>query len=603
MCVLPQPHHKPWNGNDPEVYLCWNGNDWVPSDLGDKPERKGKSTGHLSNYRAGQARREKFLELLPETGRIDATCERLGMSKSTYDKWRRKYPEFAAKVDIARKIDFAADRPYDADFATFRRIYLNNESTWFQHQAVEALEACQEGEIIMLLWPPEHGKTTTIEDFINYKLAIEPQTRITVVSEKQSHAIKVLRRVKNRMEKDGPAPHYVRTFGPFTPDDGKGGSATAQPWANDHFDVRKRGVFDERDYSCVAVGITTGVQGTRSDWMIIDDPQSLKSLGSSEAYVDILRQDFFSRPGMFGRICILGTRVGNLDVYERLIEEGLIDKLIIFPAHDVEGNWLWPERYSPQMYEKMHKRVGDQAWYRNYMQRPSAARDAAFTPEIIEPCLNPSRSVIADAPQDYDDAGHPLVLPVVVCLDPALGSVNSITALGFGRKQLSYLGSRVDTGFTRNEEIFDALEQVIIRWTQPGVSQVAEVVIETMNFQKGLANDDRVAELQRRYGFRLVPHLTGTNKYDENIGVTSMPMSFMRREIDLPYADAPSQREIDAFVHELYAWRPYKRGNRLRQDRVMSFWFGWLRWRSRRTVTTLDTSQFDSTPSPLRRPA
>lgn len=404
------------------------------------------------------------------------------------------------------------------------------------------------------------------------------------------------------MEPDGPCPDYVHKFGPFVPAEKDGKRAGAQPWANDHFDVRLRGQFDERDFSCASAGINTAIQGQRADWLIIDDCQSLKSANLTNDYVEKMRQDFFSRPGMYGRICILGTRVSGEDVYDSLIEAGLVDQLIVFPAYketlEGEREWLWPERYTPEMYEGMRKRVGEQAWARNYMQRPSAAKDSTFDREMIAGCHNLARSVIADCPREGNSMTR-----VCVSLDPSLGNANAITALGFHTKRLLYLSSRVDYGLTRNEQIFDLLEQTVIRWNNPGVSRVHEIVIEANAFQRGLLDDDRIREIIRRYGVRVVPHTTGTNKNDPDIGVPSMALSFMRAEFDLPYSDKPSRDEVNLLTEELCAWRPFRRGNILRQDRVMSAWFGYLRWRSQRMVTHVEPGQFSSKGSPLRASA
>jgi hypothetical protein len=100
--------------------------------------------------------------------------------------------------------------------------------------------------------------------------------------------------------------------------------------------------------------------------------------------------------------------------------------------------------------------------------------------------------------------------------------------------------------------------------------------------------------MTKRYGFRVREHLTGVNKYDETIGVPSMALSFMRGEIDIPYADDKSTRHmVDQFLRQLKAWRPLKRGTRLRQDQVMAFWFIWILWRQRKQSFDVDTSQFD----------
>ena len=103
-----------------------------------------------------------------------------------------------------------------------------------------------------------------------------------------------------------------------------------------------------------------------------------------------------------------------------------------------------------------------------------------------------------------------------------------------------------------------------------------------MNFQKGLANDERLMDMRIKHGFAMRPHLTGSNKYDENIGLASMVGSFLRGEIVLPWAeDDLTRHEVGELVRQLRAWRPARRGNKLRQDRVMALWFMWILWRSR----------------------
>jgi hypothetical protein len=111
---------------------------------------------------------------------------------------------------------------------------------------------------------------------------------------------------------------------------------------------------------------------------------------------------------------------------------------------------------------------------------------------------------------------------------------------------------------------------------------VSDVVIEAMNFQRGLSRDERLIEMAKHYGFATREHLTGMNKYDEDIGIASMVTSFIKGEIILPWADDDYTRsEVGELVRQLKAWRPKKRGNKLRQDRVMALWFIWILWRNR----------------------
>jgi hypothetical protein len=112
--------------------------------------------------------------------------------------------------------------------------------------------------------------------------------------------------------------------------------------------------------------------------------------------------------------------------------------------------------------------------------------------------------------------------------------------------------------------------------------RVSDVVVEAMNFQRGLSRDERLMEMQRHYGFATREHLTGLNKYDEDIGVASMVTSFIKGEIELPWADDDLTRnEIGELIRQLKAWKPRARGSKLRQDRVMALWFIWILWRNR----------------------
>jgi hypothetical protein len=397
--------------------------------------RHGQGRSRSAFYEA-RDRRNRFVALTEEGKSLDEACAAVGVVRNTYARWRERFPDFAARVDVARAGHKDVTHiDYRGNFTSFRKRYLKMDTTWFQHQFVTALEECPPGEIIMVLWPPEHGKTTTIEDFVNYRLGIDPNSRITVVSERQAHAKRIVRRVRRRMEMDGPTRDYVRKFGPFeVPRDDK--HRSKQPWTDEHLDVWKRSVehFDERDYNLQAVGLGTTIQGVRADWMIFDDIQGLKSINMTESNFELIRQDFFSRPGILGRIVFCGTRVGDNDIYQRLMEEGLIDRLILFPAHDSHGEWLWPERYSEQQYLRLRKRVGEPAWFRNYMQRPTMGKEATFDRDVMLECCNDRRSVDADCPSDPDRPGA--TVPVTIQVDPALGGANATTVVGLHQRQL-----------------------------------------------------------------------------------------------------------------------------------------------------------------------
>ena len=514
-----------------------------------------------------------------------------GVTRSAYDKWRQRIPDFAERSDAIREraLREGGSEGWDGTFQSFRSKYFGHLSPWFHIKAIEAYENTPPGNLTLILWPPEHGKTTLAEDYFCYKLATNPEFRITVGSEGQDMARKILGRIRSRMEPQGPFPRYVAKFGPFVPQN-QSGRKTAQPWGADYFSVFKKNRHDERDYSMVSLGWRSKIAGTRTDHLHIDDIQSRVSLNLTEQMFEIFRQDWLTRPGEQGRTSINGTRVGEDDFYERVMNEIDPDILSVikFPAiitnEKGEPEPLWPDFFSMESLDRIRRKVGEEAWSRNYMQEPSSAAAATFTDESIQKCLNPLRSVNHEPPKDCS---------VYIGVDPALGSNNCVIAATPHEGKLKVLFVREDVGLTRNEQILGIVEDAVLQCGRNG-SSVSDVIIEAMVFQKGLSRDERLIEMTQRYGFRVREHLTGMNKYDETIGVPSMALSFMREEIEIPYADDPSTRhQADQLIRQLKAWRPLKRGTKLRQDQVMALWFIWILWRQRKQAFDVDTSQFN----------
>lgn len=538
----------------------------------------------------GESTRALFMEGLREHGKIEAACRIAGVTRSAYDKWRQRIPDFAERADAIRHEALQrGDQPWDGSFASFRGQFFDHMSPWFHIQAIDAYENTPPGNLTVILWPPEHGKTTLAEDYFCYKLATNPEFRITVGSEGQDMARKILGRIRSRMEPLGPYPRYVAKFGPFVPQN-QSGRKTAQSWGADYFDVFKKQRHDERDYSMVGLGWRSKIAGTRTDHLHIDDIQSRVSLNLTEQMFEVFRQDWLTRPGENGRTTINGTRVGEDDFYERVMEEIDSDLLqvIKFPAiitgKNGEPEPLWPEMFTMEKLDRIRRKVGEDAWSRNYMQEPSSSMSATFTDDAIQKCLNPLRSVNHEPPKDCS---------VYIGLDPALGSNNCVVAATPHEGKLKILFIREDTGLTRNEQILSVVEEAVLQCMRNGAS-VSDVVIEAMVFQKGLSRDERLIEMTQRYGFRVREHLTGVNKYNETIGVPSMALSFMRGDIDIPYADDKSTRHmVDQLIRQLKAWRPLKRGTRLRQDQVMALWFIWILWRQRKQSFDVDSSQFN----------
>jgi hypothetical protein len=621
-----------------------SGADWETLDV--NGEVPGLTTRKIAdrNWAMAGARRLRFLEVFArDPFDLWGACKAVGWSVTqkkikkkgrvdlvktcvAYQRNRKADPLFAAKVDALRggrlgrpktipqlagdgtMLDRLEDGPVFPDasapvqrtrdpkgFAEFRKTYFDFDTPWFHQQVVELLEQSEPGSVSMVLLPPEHGKTSLLEDWIGYKLAIDPEFRILYGSEKQHHSIKVLKRVKNRMDPLGPHPQYVKRYGPFTPQTGDD-ARLAQPWNATHFDVYRRSESDERDFSVCAVGIGAAIAGTRCDLMVLDDMQSLKSMNLTDKILEEFRQDWLSRPGSLGRTVILGTRVGEGDVYEKLLELDLVDKLVKHPAIDARGRHLWPERYTPENYERMRRNVGEAAWARNYQQQPTAASERTFTEDHFEKANDPMHRV------GHKPEHIPGLHSAVVGWDPGFG-INAFYVGGITESQLVDLDWRTDSGLTSTGQMAQILRDLCHHWRGQGV-RVAYVVIEDKAFQHGLLQDEAILAVRDEFGFAISGHqTTGQSKLDEDLGVAAMARSFGAGEIVMPGADDPETiRAVAAMRAELASWRPNKRGAKLRQDLVMARWFAWMRWRSVRAFGDADRSNVFRIDSAVKRP-
>ena len=540
--------------------------------------------GRTSLWEQAHRRRQTVLMHLRDGKTPSQACEEIGISKHTYDAWRQRFPEFAARADEAKLAATRDDADaWDGSPASFHATFFGHKPTWFQLLFIQELERTPPGNILMVLWPPEFGKTTTFENHASYKLATDPAFRFLVGSESRGIAQKILGRVMDRMDPNGPTPKYVQKFGPFVPEKGSGRARSS--WSDVRFRVHRARHSDERDYSMLAVGAgSKNIVSTRTDHAHIDDIQSTTTLGSTAKFVNWFRQDLLSRPGESGITTVCGTRVGEADFYEALLEDPDLDasimKVLRFPAITTdhatqEQRSLWPEKWPIAKLERQKKKVGAEAWDRNYMQNPGLSTQGrgTFNKDAIEPNKDSDISLMHRPPQ------HSIVY---VGLDPALGGKNCVMAVeATPDYKLIVRRIREDIDLKNNAQVIAALGETVRYCTLDGAT-VTDVVIEAMAFQRGLLHDENLHQLRDQYGFSVRDHLTGWNKYDPDIGIPSMAESFNKREIVLPWAEDDYTRlEIGELVRQLYAWKPGVKGNHLRQDRVMALWFCWIMWRER----------------------
>jgi hypothetical protein len=318
-----------------------------------------------------------------------------------------------------------------------------------------------------------------------------------------------------------------------------------------------------------ARGWKSRIAGTRTDLLLIDDIQSVLSLNMTEKMIEVFRQDMLTRPGRDGRIVIVGTRVGIGDFYEKLVDLELVKPKnhICLPAMR-DGESLCPEMWPTDVLENRRHQVGPDVWARTYMQAPQQSMDATFAEDMLDKAWSLSRRVGETSSEEMKSK---------VCgLDPALAGGNAIHVAAYDAEHYEVLDIDDSRNLARVEAILSRLEKMAVRY------RFQDLIVETNAYQKGLAEDERLKELGRLYGFRVHSHQTGRNKLDDALGVSRMPTSFIEGRISFPGADDASRERIAPLVSQLRSWRADVPTRRLVQDQVMAMWFCWLFWEKKR---------------------
>lgn len=553
--------------------------------------------------------REVFLDGFAKGLTVEDALLAARRSRKTYEYWRSKHADFVRAVEViktkrARPMETEERDDLAQDFPSFCRTYLHHDLYPHQLQWLDLLEGrpprdmhpsmvYQAGrpELVVINTPPEHAKSTTITmDYVTYRICRDPNVRVVIVSKTQAMAKKFVYGVKTRLTH----PRYQKLIADFAP--AEGFAKAAIKWSEDQVylgsETRDSG---EKDPTLLALGIGSHIYGARADLIVVDDAADLANAHEYEKQIDWLSQEVMSRlsdeSGREGVMLIVGTRVAPLDLYSELLrperwpdghcEYTYFAQPAVLEFADDPRDWvtLWPLTDKDGVIHgkwdgvKMHRRravVPPRTWAMVYQQQQvheEAIFPAAAVKASVQHHRGMGRLTKDDRPQGMEG------LFVVAGLDPASAGYTAIVVLGIDRetKKRWVLEVRNEAGmspYRMRQSIKDLTAKYAIH----------EWRIEKNAFQTMLTQDPEVRQFLAERGVVLKEHHTGSNKWDEDFGVSSMASLFEghdenRQKISLP---SGNHEAIKQMVEQLIVWSP---GVRNRSDIVMALWFAEIRAR------------------------
>jgi hypothetical protein len=565
--------------------------------------------------------KEAFLRHLNQGLSIGDALTAVDRGRTTYERWRREDGEFVAAVERIRMMRSMA-APVEGEqieFPEFSKRYLDARVFPHMQNVVDLIEGrdpswvhpamtheAGERDLIMVNMPPEHAKTTSITiNYVTYRIAMDPNIRVLLVSKTQTMAEKMLYAIKTRLTH----PKYSDMISRYAPMGGF--DKDSEAWNRTMIYVsdaaRDSG---EKDPTVQSLGIRGHIYGARADLIVLDDCVDLTNAHEYEKQIDWLQSEVISRISSSGSMLVVGTRLSSKDLYSELRDPArypdeespwtyLAMPAVLEPKDDPE-DWvtLWPRSNQPEpgvkgaepdsdgLYpkwdgprlHKKRKRVSPRAWAMVYQQQ-QVADDSIFSPDAIKASINGNRmaglmprGMVNCRPNGMDG------LILLAGLDPATAGHTAATVIGLDPvSQKRYVLDIHNQPAMTPEQIRDLIKDWTVKY---GIS---EWRIERNGFQGFLVHDREVNEFCAARGSVIRPHFTGQNKHDVDFGVASMTVLWNGWQDGHQLIELPSthgQESAKQLIEQLITWAP-EMPKSAKTDIVMSLWFAELACRDR----------------------
>jgi hypothetical protein len=559
------------------------------------------------------------LTLLEQGQTIKMAMEAVNRSESAYRQWTFTDPTFKEEAEKARlvgegiKVDLADLK--DISFEDFSAQFLDTQLFDHHKSWIDLIEEREPRWVhpsmtyepgaknrVLINVPPEHAKSTVLTiNYVTYRLAIDPNVRIIIVSKTQGMARKFLSAIKTRLSH----PNWTKLQVAFGPQGGY--KADSPTWSADMLYLGAGRDSGEKDPSVQALGFGSQIYGARADLIILDDVVMNANAHEWEKQIEWLQKEVITRLGRHGKLLIVGTRVAPIDLY-KMIQDGnqwtggkspftYMAMPAVLEFDEKPENWktLWPwtdkqegdvdEVNEQGLYPKWdgpslftrRSEVAPSVWAMVYQQE-DVQSDSIFSPACVAGSVNGMRK---RGPLKEDTPGHPKnvgSLYTVIGFDPAVTGRSAFVAVSYNRSDgRIYILDCINMVDPTPQKETALIEEWVERF------RPQEFRVEINAHQKYYAMDTDLRNFLASYGCQLNSHFTGKNKWDVGFGVASMASLFgsMRdtRFQDNNIIELPSNEGsegLKSLVQQLITWKPDTKNP---TDCVMALWFAVIRCR------------------------
>jgi len=563
----------------------------------------------------------KVLEFIKQGLSLDDSIARADRKPDVMKVWRQD-AAFMTALEKARREGekvlsaVTGDAKYKIGFEQFSKEFLDSPIFPHHRSWIDIIESREPSYIhssmvyepaspkrLLVNVPPEHAKSTVITvNYCVYRIAMDPNIKITIVSKTQERAKEYLYSIKQRLSHERWA-KMQSVYG-----SAGGWKEDADTWKADRIYLSRDST--EKDPTVQALGVGGQITGARSNLIILDDVVTTSNAHEWEKQLLWLQRDVITRLGDNGKLLVVGTRIASNDLYREIRNPDhwtggktpftYMAMPAVLEYDDDPEKWitLWPKSHLPWegsdenilpdengLYPKWNgpalfrrrSEVSPSAWALVYQQQ-DIQEDSIFPPACVQGSVNRMRKRGKLKP---GTPGHPAEQGqwyTIMGLDPAMTGNTAAVIMTVDRQTRKRYVLDVEN---MQEPTPQKIQKLIEDWCEKYHPQ--ELRIEINAHQKAYALDETLRTYLASAGVKFSSQFTGKNKWDTSFGVAAISGLFgtMRGNtfnhdnlIELPSQDG--SEGIKALIQQLITWKPDTKG---KTDCVMALWFCELRAR------------------------
>lgn len=440
----------------------------------------------------------------------------------------------------------------------------------------------------------EGGKSTQLAvGRVLWELGRNPNLRVAVISNTSDMARKITRQIGQYIEKSAELhdvfPHLVPTDDPNL------------TWKAQSLTIKRP--VTTRDPSVQAAGVHGNIQGSRIDYLVIDDVldyENTRTPGPREDLFGWIKSIVIPRLTEHARVIIVGNAWHPDDLMHRL-ERDPHYKAFRFPVIDEGGVLTWPERWPIERVERAKLEYGPLEYARQLLCQARDDTSARFKKEWVDLCTRAGRgkellenvdAYLAElaahgdlSAEEYDRIAQNVeALEAVERLAQPLQSIHGVAGVFTGvdlavqRGDSNDLTALFTIGVNRRG-VRRVLDVRSGRWTGP---EIVDQIIDVHRLfgsivvvENNAAQDYMLQFVRHQTAVPVVPFTTGRNKAHPEFGVESLATELANGKWVIPceYDEATKREtlnpELTEWVKELLFYDPREHVG----DRVMASWF------------------------------